>query len=53
MAAEDPPDRPPWRPGMAPTASEVVTYTRYLMAEVKIRDLKHERLTHHIREHCS
>lgn len=52
MAAEERPTRPPWRKGEAPTVDQRNFYEIYLLREIAIRDLKHEKLAHHIIEHC-
>jgi len=48
MAANDLPEPPP-------ASTDVVAwkyYIRYLFVEIELRDVKQERLTHHVREHC-
>lgn len=52
MSAEPAPSRPPWKIGETPTVDQRNFYETYLLREVVIRDLKHEKLTHHITEHC-
>lgn len=52
MAPETEPARPPWRLGSAPTAEQIDAYIPYLWSEIKVRDLKHAALAHHVSEHC-
>lgn len=52
MTPEPAPIRPPWARGEGPSVDERNFYERYLLAEIKNRDLKHDALTHHITEHC-
>lgn len=52
MAAEPPPPRPPWKEAGTATVDQRNDYDDVLLLGIKVRDLKHAALVHHVSEHC-
>lgn len=52
MTPEDPPPAPPWTKGGTASVEERNRYDEALLLAIKVRDLKHDALTHHVMEHC-